>query len=139
MRRFFDLFPLLFIPVVIYAIFAIAGDTGNSVNTFSADLEKATMVITMPSHAPWGISGGDLLVTLGLLIFFYETIRGVAMSPFAIIHHTLSVLLALSSIGAFLLFEQFATSTFFFLTIMCVLDMIAGVIANIAQSGDWDN
>ena len=71
---------------------------------------------------------------------FYETIRGVAASRYAIIHHTLSVLLALSCLGAFLVFDNFATSTFFILSLMCILDMVAGVIANIAQNGgNWGN
>jgi hypothetical protein len=40
-----------------------------------------------------------------------------------------------------LLFEAFATSTFFLLTLMCWLDMIGGVIFNIASapSGDRRN
>jgi hypothetical protein len=139
MQRFFDIFPLLLIPIVIYAIFALMAGTGNSVDTFATDLEKSTFVITMPSGAPWGISGGNILVGFGILVFFYESIRGVAASPYAIVHHTISVLLSLGAMGAFFLFENFSTSTFFLLMMMCVLDMVAGVIANIAQSGGWHN
>lgn len=123
------------IPIGLYAILALVSAGSRGVDIFTSELERSSMIIQMPSGAPWGLSGGTLLVALGLVIFFFELIRGVASSRFAIIHHTLAVLLALSSIGAFMILDSFSTSTFFLLTIMCVLDMIGGVIANIAEAG----
>ena len=135
MRRFFDMVPLMSVPIGLYAILALIAAGSRGVDIFTTELERSTFFVPLPSGVPWGLSGGTLLVALGLVVFFFELVRGVAASRFAIIHHTLAVLLALSSIGAFLAFDSFSTSTFFLLTLMCTLDMIGGVIANIAEAG----
>jgi hypothetical protein len=122
LRRFFEMVPILAVPIFLYALFALALSGGPL--TF----------ITLPSGSPWSISGGDLLVLMGLIILFFELTRGVGVSPFAIVHHTLAVLLALSCLGAFIALDAFSTSSFFLLTVMCWLDMIGGVIFNIASA-----
>lgn len=135
MRRIFNVFPLMTIPIGLYAIIAILAGSSRGVDIFATELEKASFYLGLPSGASWGISGGTLMILLGLIILFYELIRGVANSRYAIVHHTLSVLLALGAMGAFLLFDSFGTSTFFILVIMCLLDMVGGVIVNIAEAG----
>ena len=134
-RRFFEMVPLLAIPVLLYGLFALVLSAGQGPDSFAQGIEKGLTFITLPSGAPWAISGGDLLVLMGLIILFFELTRGVGVSRFAIIHHTLAVLLALGCAGAFLVFDAFSTSSFFFLMVMCWLDMIGGVIFNIASAG----
>ena len=134
-RRFFEMVPLLAIPVLLYGLFALVLSGGQGPDTFAQGIEKGLIFITLPSGAPWAISGGDLLVLMGLIILFFELTRGVGVSRFAIVHHTLAVLLALGCAGAFLVLDAFSTSSFFFLMVMCWLDMVGGVIFNIASSG----
>jgi hypothetical protein len=134
LRRFFEMVPLLAIPVLLYALFAAALSVGQGAETFAQGIEKSITYLTLPSGSPWAISGGDLLLLMGLIILFFELTRGVGVSRFAIVHHTLAVLLALGCAGAFLVVDAFSTSSFFFLTVMCWLDMIGGVIFNIASA-----
>lgn len=139
LRRLFEMVPLLAIPVLLYGLFALLLSGGQGVDTFALGIEKGLTFVTLPSGAPWAISGGDLLVLMALIILFFELTRGVGVSRFAIVHHTLAVLLALGCAGAFLVFDAFSTSSFFFLMVMCWLDMIGGVIFNIASSGGSGN
>ena len=139
LRRLFEMVPLLAIPVLLYGLFALLLSAGQGVDTFALGIEKGLTFVTLPSGAPWAISGGDLLVLMALIILFFELTRGVGVSRFAIVHHTLAVLLALGCAGAFLVFDAFSTSSFFFLMVMCWLDMIGGVIFNIASSGGSGN
>jgi hypothetical protein len=134
LRRFFEMVPLLAIPVLLYALFAAALSVGQGAETFAQGIEKSITYLTLPSGSPWAISGGDLLLLMALIILFFELTRGVGVSKFAIVHHTLAVLLALGCAGAFLILDAFSTSSFFFLTVMCWLDMIGGVIFNIASA-----
>jgi hypothetical protein len=134
LRRFFEMVPILAVPIFLYALFALALSGGQGIETFAQGIEKPLTFITLPSGSPWSISGGDLLVLMGLIILFFELTRGVGVSPFAIVHHTLAVLLALSCLGAFIALDAFSTSSFFLLTVMCWLDMIGGVIFNIASA-----
>jgi hypothetical protein len=134
LRRFFEMVPLLSIPVLLYGLFAALLSGGQGSETFAQGIEKSLTYITLPSGSPWAISGGDLLVLMGLIILFFELTRGVGVSRFAIVHHTLAVLLALACAGAFVAIDAFSTSSFFFLMVMAWLDMIGGVIFNIASS-----
>jgi hypothetical protein len=134
LRRFFEMVPLLSIPVLLYGLFALLLSGGQGPESFAQGIEKSLTYITLPSGSPWAISGGDLLVLMGLIILFFELTRGVGVSRFAIVHHTLAVLLALGCAGAFIALDAFSTSSFFFLMVMCWLDMIGGVIFNIASA-----
>lgn len=134
LRRFFEMVPLLAIPVLLYGLFAVLLSGGQGPETFAQGIEKSLTFITLPSGSPWAISGGDLLVLMGLVILFFELTRGVGVSRFAIVHHTLAVLLALGCAGAFVAIDAFSTSSFFFLMVMCWLDMVGGIIFNIASS-----
>lgn len=134
LRRFFEMVPLLSVPVLLYGLFAWVLSGGQGPETFAQGIEKALTFITLPSGSPWAVSGGDLLVLMGLIILFFELTRGVGVSRFAIVHHTLAVLLALGCAGAFLTIDAFSTSSFFLLMVMCWLDMMGGVIFNIASA-----
>lgn len=134
-RRFFEMVPLLAIPILLYGLFALVLSGGQGPDLFAQGIERPLTYVTLPSGSPWAISGGDLLVLMALIILFFELTRGVGVSRFAIVHHTLAVLLALGCAGAFLVLDAFSTSSFFFLMVMCWLDMIGGVIFNIASAG----
>jgi hypothetical protein len=135
-RRTFEMVPLLAVPVLIYALFALVSGGQTGADVFTDRIDRGQIFyMSLPSGAPWAVSGGTLLIVLALIILFFELTRGVGASRFAIVHHTLAVLLSLAGLGAFLILDSFATSTFFILTLMCWLDMIAGVIFNIASSG----
>jgi hypothetical protein len=135
LRTLFDVLPILSIPILLYALLAgLAGSTRGA-DVFVQELEAGRWFVSLPSGAPWAISGGDLLTILGLVFLFFELVRGVGLSRYAIIHHTLAVLMTLGCIGAFLAVDAFATSTFLLLTIMCALDMLGGILMNIANAG----
>jgi hypothetical protein len=134
LRKTFDVVPMLTIPVAIYAL--LAGFTGQTrgPDLFTEELEQGRWFITLPSGAPWAVSGGDVLAVSALMFLFFELTRGVGASRLAIVHHTLAVLLTLASIGAFLFVETFATTTFLLIALMCTLDMLGGIIMNIANA-----
>jgi hypothetical protein len=134
LRKTFDVVPMLTIPVAIYALLAGMTSQTRGADLFTAELEAGRWFLTLPSGAPWAVSGGDVLAVCGLLFLFFELTRGVGASRLAIVHHTLAVLLTLGSIAAFLFVETFATTTFLMLTLMCVLDMLGGIIMNIADA-----
>jgi hypothetical protein len=134
LRRLFEMVPLLAIPILLYTVFALVLSGGQGPDSFAQGIEKGLIFITLPSGAPWAVSGGDLLVLMALIILFFELTRGVGVSRFAIVHHTLAVLLALGCAGAFLMSDAFSTSSFFLLMVMCWLDMVGGIIFNIASS-----
>jgi hypothetical protein len=134
MRDALSVLPLLAMPVGLYVLMAVIGGAGGA-DVFVDSIQNSRVGLPLPSGTVWTVSGGDLLVGFGLVLLFVELIRGVGASRLGIIHHTLSVLLALACVGSFFLFESFGTSAFFLLALMCCLDAVSGIIVNVAASG----
>ena len=100
------------------------------------------MVATVPSgatgdlavRATWMVGGGDLFLVVALCFLFLELLKSTNSGRSTIINHALSLLVFVVCLVEFLLFGAFATSEFFLLTLMALLDVLAGFIVTIATS-----
>lgn len=127
--------PLLAIPVVFYVlvvIFAVAG--GSGVAGADVVLREALFTIPMASGAEWTVGIGDLIVLFALILLFFELLKSTSSRRVAIVNHALSLILFVVCLAAFLLGRDFATSTFFLLTTMVMLDVLAGFIVTIISA-----
>ena len=124
-------FPLLLIPVLIYNAYAFSVLTG--VNAVDPDLalRSALISINMPSGGVWSIGVGDLIVIFSLALLFFELLKSTSSQRVAIINHALSMGIFVLCLVEFLLFQSFATSVFFLITAMVLLDVMAGFIVTI--------
>ena len=127
--------PLLFIPVVIYAIiigFGILGSGG--VAAAELALGDPLFSIPMVSGTAWNVGTGDLILFLSLILLFFELLKSTSSQKVAIVNHALSLILFVFCLVAFLLFKGFATSTFFLILTMVMLDVLAGFIVTIISA-----
>lgn len=127
--------PLLAIPVVFYTVVIIFSMTGDAAIA-GADpvLREALFTIPMASGASWTVGIGDLIVLFALVLLFFELLKSTSSRRVAIINHALSLILFVVCLAAFLLGRGFATSTFFLLTVMVMLDVLAGFIVTIISA-----
>ncbi|GLK48830.1 hypothetical protein GCM10017620_18030 [Brevundimonas intermedia] len=127
--------PLLLIPVILYNIVVLFGDSSN-VGMAQADalLRDPLFSIPMASGAQWNIGSGDLILFLGLILLFFELIKSTSSQKVAIVNHALSMVLFIVVLVEFLLIRGFATSTFFLIVVMILLDVLAGFIVTIISS-----
>ncbi|VXB93889.1 hypothetical protein [Brevundimonas sp. G8] len=132
--------PLLLIPVVLYNIVVLFGGSGGgAIVQADALLRDPLFSITMTSGAQWTIGSGDLILFLGLILLFFELVKSTSSQRVAIINHALSMILFIAVLVEFLLLPGFATSTFFLIVIMILLDVLAGFIVTIiASRKDFD-
>jgi hypothetical protein len=130
----FQAFPLLIVPILIYSLFALLQMAGGDPGAATQALGHALVSIPMPSGTSWDIGGGDLIVLLGLFMLFFELIRATNNNKVAIINHSLSMIVFVVALVMFLLIKGFATSTFFLLVMMTLLDVLAGFIVTIVAS-----
>ena len=130
----FAAFPLLALPVVVYNLLALTLDGGFRATTAQADLGRQMFTIHMASGAPWAVSLGDLILAGALVVLFVELLKSTTSQRIAIINHTLSMVLFIVCLVEFLLFPAFATSTFFLITLMVLLDVLAGFIVTIVAA-----
>ena len=124
--------PLLVIPVAIYAVIILTGAGG--VAGAEQALQDPVFTIPMVSGGGWTIGAGDIILFLALILLFFELLKSTSSQKVAIVNHALSMILFVASLVAFLLVKGFATSTFFLILTMVMLDVLAGFIVTIISA-----
>jgi lysylphosphatidylglycerol synthetase-like protein (DUF2156 family) len=117
-------FPLMILPIAIYNLIAFG-------LLFTQDHTLAAPWLHLPmpvGQGQWIISVSDLVILAGLCCLFLEVLKSTNTSDSSILNHVLGMLVLIVAIVEFLLLPAFATSAFFFLAVMCGLDVLAGFI-----------
>jgi hypothetical protein len=112
-------FPLLLIPLAVYNIIVFLM-TGVS---FSETL----LTLPLPSGAGWPVTLSDILLTLGVFLLLLEVIKGARPGSKFLIDHLLSLIVSGCAAAEFLLWPRFASSTFFLLTLLAIVDFLSGL------------
>lgn len=129
--------PLLFIPVVLYNVVVLTGAFGATASDgIAADAGLRDVLFTLPmaSGASWSVGVGDLILFLSLILLFFELLKSTSSRKVAIVNHALSMILFVVCLVEFLLIRGFATSTFFLIVTMVLLDVLAGFIVTIISA-----
>ncbi|MEM6412532.1 MAG: hypothetical protein AAF683_13460 [Pseudomonadota bacterium] len=139
MRALLAIFPLLAVPVIIYNLMSLAvgpeaeyfSVDGNTVAPLLAQLDNVMVTIEMIGGVIWEVTAGDLLIVLSIGFLFLEILKSTSTGTATIINHAVSMMLFIVCLVEFLLFADFATSTFFIIMVMTLLDVLAGVVVTI--------
>ncbi|MFN7180130.1 hypothetical protein [Hyphomonas sp.] len=146
MRLIFGIFPLLVIPVVLYNLIALMGggdvqttnELGQTVQAQVAPIQgllnERFLGLPMISGVEWILTKGDAIVLLAVTFLFLEILKSTSTGTATIVNHGISLLLFIVCLVQFLLMPNFATSTFFILMSMTLLDVLAGVIVTIVSA-----
>ena len=110
-------FPLLLIPLALYNIIAFLFGLGFSDTLFS---------FPMMSGAMLGVTTGDLLIILSILLLFAEILKATRFGSKSIIDHMLSFVVFVVALGEFLMVQKAATSTFLLFLVICAIDVVGG-------------
>lgn len=132
--RFFTFFPLMIIPVVVYNILALGGATLSTVESMRLRLDTDVFAVYMTSGATWHITPGHALIGGALLMLFFELIKSTGIGRAAVMNHAFSLILFIVCLVEFLLLPAFATSVFFLIMVMSLLDVMAGFMVTIAAA-----
>jgi hypothetical protein len=82
----------------------------------------------------WDLTPSDLLLAVSLVLLFIELLKSTGTGRSAITNHALSLVIFVICMIEFLLFAPFATSVFFLITVMALLDVLAGFIVTIVTA-----
>ena len=119
-------FPLLLIPFAIYNIIAFL--------TPGVEWTTPAQTIRMMSGQDWVVNWEDMLLAFTLLLLAVEIIKSTRNGYRAIVDHVLAMALFIVMLVEFLLVRQAGTSTFFLLTMIALVDVLAGFIVSIRSS-----
>ncbi|MGD9868413.1 MAG: hypothetical protein AB7U38_10495 [Hyphomicrobiales bacterium] len=109
--------PYLILPLIAYN--AIVFGTGASFDT-------GMLQVNMLSGAVWRFTLGDLMLTGTLLLLFIEILKATRTGGNSLVDHALSTIVFIICLIEFLVVPEAATSLFFLITIVCLIDVIAG-------------
>ena len=127
--------PLLLIPVVLYNIVILFGASGaGGMAAADSILRDPMFSVPMTSGANWSVGVGDLILFLSLILLFFELLKSTSSQKVAIVNHALSLIIFVVCLVEFLLVRGFATSTFFLILTMVMLDVLAGFIVTIISA-----
>ena len=118
-------FPLLIIPFAIYNIVVFVFLQPPEFWTSQA------AAVPMTSGQVWTLTWEDLLLAFSIFLLWLEIIKSTRLGNRAIMGHVLTLLLFIAMLIEFLLVKSAATSTFFLLLIITLVDVLAGFIIGI--------
>jgi hypothetical protein len=121
--------PLLIVPFLIYNLVVFTLFGGNPVN-WGAGL----FGIPMPSGTYWAITAGDLLLVVGIILLFIEVLKSTGTARNSIMEHMLSMVVFVLFLIEFLLAGAAASSVFFLLMVMSLIDVVAGFTVSISSA-----
>ena len=132
--RIFTVLPWLSIPVVLYNIIAWSGTVASDPYYVLSRMDQVLLSLPLASGATWIVTPGHLLIVVALVMLFVEIVKATATGTAAVWNHALSMVLFVVCLVEFLLFGAFATSVFFLLTLMTLLDTLAGFMVTTAAA-----
>jgi hypothetical protein len=112
-------FPLLLIPLAIYNIivFLMPG----------VSFTDPVLKLTLTSGAEWPVTLSDMLLALAILMLLFEVIKGARPGAKYLTDHLLSLIVFGGAAAEFLLWPRFASSTFFLLALLALVDFLSGI------------
>ena len=110
-------FPLLTLPVIAYNVIAFFAPV-----SWISEVFRVTMV----SGSDWIFRVHDMMLAISLLLLFFEILKATRTSAGALLDHALSMVLFIVCLVEFLLVPEAATSTFFLMTLIVLIDVVAG-------------
>lgn len=147
MRILLSAFPLFIIPVGIYCLIALTSNGDPVTLTHGATVlsEKASPLMAILGQKffavpmiggdiEWVLTKGDALLLLSIAVLFMEILKSTSTGTATIMNHALSMIVFIVCLMLFLLHPNFATSVFFILTVMALLDVLAGVVVTIVSA-----
>jgi len=123
--RVFKIIPTLFYTVIVYNILALLGG-----DVLSAGLWKIGLI----SGAEWSLSVNELLLAISVLFLYIEIFKSTRTTTSSVIDHALSMGLFIICLLEFIMIERMGSSTFFIITLICLLDVVAGFTVTISTA-----
>jgi hypothetical protein len=121
--------PWLVVAIILYNLVAFSsswptspGDGAVALNVFDDKLLSVRMI----SGEVWNLTVGDLVVIITLVLLFIELIKATRTGGNSIVDHALSMILFIVCIIEFLTVDRAATSTFFIILFVTLIDVVAG-------------
>lgn len=113
-------FPLLLVPFALYNMIAFL--------TPGVGWTAPVATVHMMSGQDWVLTWEDILLAFAIFLLWIEIIKSTRIGPRSVMDHILAMALFIVMLVEFLLVQRAATSTFFLLMTIALVDTLAGFI-----------
>ncbi|KQU51753.1 hypothetical protein ASG72_09570 [Bosea sp. Leaf344] len=114
MLRFF---PFMVLAVLAYAIVVWA---------LGMPLSREIVAFGLPSGTQFSLTVSEVVLAIATIVLFFEIMNATSARSSSILNHGLSMVVFVASLIAFLMIPGFGTGTFLIITLMTLVDVIAG-------------
>ncbi len=121
--RSIPLFAFLWLAYTLLTLFSEPGSIDSTVFNF-----------TLPSGSDWTVTQGDILIFIGIIFLYVEIFKATRTTAGSIIDHTLSMVVFVGMLLQFILAEKAGNSVFATLTLMALVDVVAGFTVTIVSA-----
>lgn len=118
-------FPLIALAVIAYNVIGFFSSAPWSSEIFS---------LTMVSGTVWRFELGDLMIVIALILLFFEILKATRTGASSLLDHALSMVLFIICLMEFLLVPIAATSTYFVIMVIVLIDVVAGYSVTITSA-----
>jgi hypothetical protein len=120
-------FPLLLIPFAIYNMIVFL--------TPGVGWTSPLTTVHMMSGQDWVLTWEDVLLAFAIFLLWVELIKSARIGARGAVDHILAVALFVAMLIEFLLVQKAATSTFFLLMAIALVDALAGFVVGMRTAG----
>ncbi|MBI1319136.1 MAG: hypothetical protein GC168_09330 [Candidatus Hydrogenedens sp.] len=125
--RYLRFFPLYAVLLVVYNILMVSTDYTQT--------NPAVFKVPLPSGGEgFDLHLGDLLVMIGAVFYYIEMLKATSNSKLTLIDHLLSMVVFVIFLVEFLVVPGAGTPMFMILTLMSMLDIVAGFTVSISTA-----
>lgn len=114
--------PLLLLPVLMVHALLLGGGSADS----------AWLQTTLPSGASFTLNAGTVILAVGLAALFVEVFKASLTTRSSLLDHVLSLALFVVLLLEFLLWPAAGSGLFILLTLMALVDVVAGFAVGLA-------
>lgn len=118
--------PWLIVAIILYNVIAFSASWPPAGSAGPTVFDERLFSLDMISGATWTLTVGDLVTIITLVLLFVEIIKATRTGGSSIVDHGLSTVLFMFCLVEFLVVRQAATSVFFFILVVALIDVIAG-------------
>lgn len=135
------IFPLLLFVVIAYnmVVFGTANLGGEEIRTVDGivDMEAVLGGVIFQVglvSGTWKFTWGTMFVMVSLFMLFIELVRATRTDSTSIVNHSVSLIVMIIALLEFVVVKGFNTSVFFYITVMALIDVVAGFTITITSA-----
>ena len=126
--RVISVIPLFSVVVLLYLLMAYLFEVNFQLGA------EPLFTMSLPSDAKWEPTWSGIFILFGVIALFFEIVKSTKTGTATIVEHALSMLVFIACLMLFLFVQKAGTSTFLIITLMSLLDVVAGFNITIASA-----